>query len=169
MSIIAKIDRLSLGPLSLAKKVGCALNKKKLTIAVAESCTGGLLAATITAIPGSSLYFERGFVAYSDIAKQEVLGVKRGTLKKFGAVSEQVAKEMTVGAIKHSHAEVSIAITGIAGPSGGSKDKPVGTVCFALFCLELPIKTVTMRFKGDRSSIRIQAVKFALKALLEDL
>ncbi|MBU0744217.1 MAG: CinA family protein [Gammaproteobacteria bacterium] len=160
---------MSLEPCKLAKKTALTLRKKKLTLAVAESCTGGLLAATITAISGSSTYFERGFVVYSNIAKQEILGVKTTTLKKYGAVSEKVAKEMALGTLKHSHADISIAITGIAGPTGASKNKPIGTVCFALSYLELPIKTVTMHFKGQRNLVRTQAVTFALKMLLQTL
>lgn len=152
---------------SLAKRVGLILKEKKIVIVTAESCTGGLLAASITDIPGSSAYFERGFVVYNNIAKQEDLGVKGQTLEKFGAVSEQVAYEMAEGALRHSHATAGVAITGITGPTGGSENKPIGMVCFALVCLELPIKTVTMRFGGDRRSIRMQAVKFALEILLE--
>jgi len=154
---------------SLAQEVGLALKDKKLSMVVAESCTGGLLAASLTDVAGSSAYFERGFVTYSDIAKKEDLGVKSATLEKFGAVSEEVAKEMAAGALRNSRAKVALAITGVAGPTGGSKDKPVGMVCFALICLELPVRTVTMHFRGDRNSIRVEAVKFALRLLLEVL
>ena len=150
---------------NLANRVGLVLKERKLVIVTAESCTGGLLAASITDVPGSSAYFERGFVVYSDIAKQEDLGVKVETLEKFGAVSEQVAEEMVDGALRRSHATVGVAVTGIAGPTGDSKNKPIGTICFAIAGLELPIKAVTMRFDGDRRSIRMQAVKFALKTL----
>ena len=150
---------------NLANSVGLILKERQLVIVTAESCTGGLLAASITDVPGSSAYFERGFVVYSDIAKQEDLGVKVETLEKFGAVSEQVTEEMVDGALRRSHATVGVAVTGIAGPTGDSKNKPIGTVCFALAGLELPIKAVTMRFDGDRRSIRMQAVKFALKTL----
>jgi len=151
---------------SLAKKVGMVLKNKKLFVATAESCTGGLLAASITDISGSSAYFERGFVVYSNMAKKESLGVKRQTLEEFGAVSEEVAKEMAKGVLKRSHAQVSIAITGIAGPTGGSKNKPKGMVCFALICKKEQPKTTTMYFKGSRGVVRMQAVKFALKWLL---
>ena len=112
---------------NLAKSLGLILKERKLVIVTAESCTGGLLAASITDVPGSSAYFERGFVVYSDIAKQEDLGVKVETLEKFGAVSEQVAEEMVDGALRRSHATVGVAVTGIAGPTGDSKNKPIGT------------------------------------------
>ena len=154
---------------NLSERVGLVLKEKKMIVVTAESCTGGLLAASITDVPGSSAYFERGFVVYSDVPKQEDLGVKSQTLERFGAVSEQVACEMAEGALRHSHATVGVAITGIAGPTGGSKDKPIGTICFALVCLELSIKAVTMHFDGDRRSIRMQAVKFALESLSKNL
>ena len=115
----------------LAKQMGVLLRKKKLHIVVAESCTGGLLSASITDVPGSSLYFEQGFTVYSNAAKKSSLGVKSQTLEKFGAVSEETAKEMALGALEHSHAEISVAITGIAGPTGSTKRKPVGMVSFA--------------------------------------
>ena len=151
----------------LAKKVGNCLKKRKITLAVAESCTGGLLAAAITEIPGSSIYFECGFVVYSNEAKHKLLGVKNKTLKKFGAVSEETAKEMALGAIKYGYAKIAVAITGIAGPKGDTKDKPVGTVCFGFAWSKAPIKTVTKHFKGNRSLIREQAVQYALEALTE--
>lgn len=148
-----------------AKKIGLILKAKKLFIVTAESCTGGLLAKSLTDIPGSSEYFDRGFITYSNIAKQEILGVNPGTLEKFGAVSEQVAREMADGAFKNSHAQISVAITGIAGPDGGSENKPVGTVCIALTCLGMPTKTFSIHFYGDRYSVRIQSVKFVLKEI----
>lgn len=151
---------------NLAKKVGVVLKEKKLFIVTAESCTGGLLAKTLTEIPGSSEYFERGFITYSDIAKQEILGVSLASLKKFGAVNEQVAKEMAEGALRNSHSQIAIAITGIAGPDGGTESKPVGTTCVAWAGLNLPTKTTIVYLNGDRSSIRMQAVKLALKELL---
>ena len=154
---------------SLAKKLGLILKKRKLFIATAESCTGGMLAASITDVAGSSAYFERGFVVYSNVAKKESLGVKSQTLKKFGAVSEEIAKEMVIGVLKNSHAEVGIAITGIAGPSGGSKNKPKGTICFALICKRAQPETITKYFKGNRDAVRVQAVKFALQWLLHHI
>ncbi len=154
---------------NLAKKLGLVLKKKKLLITTAESCTGGGLATAITDVSGSSAYFERGFVAYSNTAKEEFLGVKRQTIKRFGVVSEETAKEMAVGALEYSHAEVGISITGIAGPTGGSKNKPKGMVCFALAYKGAQPKTVTTYFKGGRSAVREQAVLFALKWLLLEL
>ncbi|CAL7962841.1 Nicotinamide-nucleotide amidohydrolase PncC [Gammaproteobacteria bacterium] len=151
----------------LAKKVGIFLRAKKLFIATAESCTGGLLAATLTEVPGSSEYFDRGFITYSNSAKQEVLSVTSVTLGKFGAVSEQVAKEMAEGALKNSHAQIAVAITGIAGPNGGTENKPVGSVCVAWAHLGSSAKAVTMHFNGDRISVRVQAVKRALEELLQ--
>lgn len=148
-----------------AEKLGLILKDKGLSIVVAESCTGGLLAASITAVSGSSSYFDRGYVTYSNRAKEEDLGVKSETLERFGAVSEEVAYEMALGALKKSKADVGVAITGIAGPTGGSKDKPVGTVCFSLVYLDLFKKTVTMHFEGDRGSVRVQAVVFVLLQL----
>ena len=150
----------------LSKQVGVILRKKKLHIVVAESCTGGLLSASITDVPGSSLYFEKGFVVYSNVAKKESLGVKEQTLRKFGAVSEETAKEMALGALKRSHAEISVAITGIAGPAGGTKRKPVGMVCFAfVFAIsgKRRVETITAYFKGNRQGIREQAIEFALQ------
>lgn len=150
----------------LAVKVGVVLKERKMFVVTAESCTGGLLAATLTDIPGSSEYFDRGFIAYSNSAKQEVLGVSFVTLDKFGAVSQQVAKEMASGALKNSHAQIAVAVTGIAGPSGGTKNKPVGSVCIAWLGLEVQVKTVIMRFDGDRDSVRVQAVRYALEGLV---
>lgn len=152
-----------------AEDLGSALMGKELTVVTAESCTGGLLASCITDVPGSSSYFERGFVTYSNISKREDLGVKSETLEAFGAVSEQVAQEMSKGALKNSNADVAVAVTGIAGPGLDSKNKQVGTVCFAISFLELPTKAVTMRFDGNRCEVKLQAVKFALEILLENI
>lgn len=155
---------------NLSKKLGLILKRNKLFIATAESCTGGMLAASITDVAGSSAYFERGLITYSNVAKKELLGIKNQTLKKFGAVSEETAKEMVKGVLKNSHAEVGIAITGIAGPSGGTKNKPKGTVCFALiYNKRVQPKTITKYFKGNRDAVRVQAVKFALQWLLTNL
>ena len=154
---------------NLAKKVGFALKKKKLFIAIAESCTGGMLATTITDVPGSSAYFERGFIPYSNVAKTELLAVKKLNIKKFGAVSEKVAAEMVEGVLKYSHAQIGLAITGIAGATGGSKNKPKGMVCFALAYKGEPPKAITTYFKGNRDAIRVQAVAFALQWLLLEL
>jgi len=155
---------------NLAEKLGGFLRGKNSYIVTAESCTGGLLAASITAISGSSEYFERGFVVYNNLAKQEDLGVKVDTLEKYGAVSEQVAKEMALGGLERSRAQISIAITGLAGPMGATKDKPVGMVCLALASRATLLPTITtMYFSGDRNSIRQQAVIAALESLLKYL
>jgi len=131
-------------------------------LATAESCTGGGLAYAITSIPGSSVWFERGFVTYSDAAKQELLGVNPQTLAQFGAVSKEVAIEMAEGVLKHAQAQVSAAITGIAGPDGGSKEKPVGTVWFAWSAQGKETKTLLVHFQGNRQEIREQAIETAL-------
>lgn len=154
---------------NLARQVGMALRRKKLFLTTAESCTGGLLATTITDIPGSSTYFDCGFITYSNQSKHTLLSVKNSSLKKHGAVSENVAKEMAKGALKLSNADLAIAITGIAGPSGATKNKPIGTVCFAFAYPKKPIKTTTVYFQGNRKSIKTKAVKFALSNLLETI
>lgn len=151
----------------IIKKIEKILTQVNLKLTTAESCTGGLVAEKITMIPNSSLYFERGFITYSNMAKIEMLGVKPETLEKYGAVSEQVAYEMATGAVLNSHAQISIAITGIAGPKGGTKEKPVGTVCFAWSLQNKKIQTLTQHFQGTRKKIRSQAAEFALYNLLE--
>lgn len=143
------------------------LQSKHKKIAVAESCTGGFLAATITSLAGSSLWFERGFVTYSNESKQEMLGVSPGTLERFGAVSEQVATEMAQGALHRSHADLTVSITGIAGPDGGTPEKPVGTVCFGLAAKGVPLRSVTMHFSGERHDIRAECVRFASQWMME--
>ena len=155
--------------LSLATQLGEALKVRNLTLALAESCTGGMTSQYITAIAGSSAWFDRGFTTYSNVAKVEMLAVSEDTLATFGAVSEQVATEMATGALKYSHAQVSASITGVAGPSGGSADKPVGTVCFSwAFADQSPI-TKTYYLAGSRVEIRAQAVNIALLGLIEIL
>jgi len=138
-------------------------------IATAESCTGGWAAQVITHTAGSSAWFERGFVTYSNQAKIDMLGVRAETLEKFGAVSQETAAEMATGALKKSKALFSLAITGIAGPTGGSPGKPVGTVCFAWCRVGEQAFTETARFAGDREAIRRQAVVHALRGLLPRL
>ncbi|MCL5261119.1 MAG: CinA family protein [Gammaproteobacteria bacterium] len=152
---------------NLAAKVGELLKHHNLMLATAESCTGGLVAATITDVPGSSHYFDRGFITYSNAAKIEMLGVRESTLETHGAVSVETAREMAEGVLGQSSAEVSLSVTGVAGPSGGTKAKPVGTVCFAWCIASIPTKTSMMFFAGDRTAIRIQAVQFALESLLQ--
>ena len=151
----------------LATLVGGKLKAKGLKLATAESCTGGWVAQAVTAVGGSSEWFERGFVTYSDAAKQEMLGVSARTLAAHGAVSEQTAREMAAGALARSRAQVALAITGIAGPSGGSPEKPVGMVCFAWAAQAGVLSSETRHFKGNRESVRRQAVIAALQGVLE--
>jgi nicotinamide-nucleotide amidase len=152
---------------ALAALAGAKLKAQGRMLATAESCTGGWVAQAVTAIAGSSDWFDRGFVTYSDAAKREMLGVSAGTLATHGAVSEQTAREMAAGALAHSRAQVALAITGIAGPSGGSPEKPVGTVCFAWSLNDAAPMAQTRRFEGDRESVRRQSVMFALQTLLQ--
>ncbi len=153
----------------LAARLGSALKARGLMIATAESCTGGGIAEAITRIAGSSAWFDRGFVTYSNTAKIEMLGVRAETLEKFGAVSEQTATVMAHGALKHSHAQIAGSITGIAGPDGGTKEKPVGTVCFAWVGDKLSLSTTTKRFFGNREEIRQQATITMMAGLIERL
>lgn len=141
------------------------LTKRQLKLVTAESCTGGWVSQSLTALPGSSEWFECGLVTYSNRAKQQYLGVKPHTLAGFGAVSEQVVMEMAEGALKNSFADVAVAVTGIAGPAGGTIQKPVGTCWFACIGKEMPIHTAHQIFIGDRQEIRWQAVVYALTEL----
>jgi len=152
---------------ALATLVGARLRAKGLMLATAESCTGGWAAQAVTTVAGSSDWFERGFVTYSDAAKQEMLGVSARTLATHGAVSEETAREMATGALAHSRAQVALAITGIAGPGGGSPEKPLGMVCFAWAVKDGNITVQTRRFKGDRESVRRQSVIAALQGVVE--
>lgn len=150
----------------LATKLGMILEKRVLSVVTAESCTGGMIAQIITSVHGSSQWFERGFIAYSNIAKQELLGVDLETLKIYGAVSEQTVKEMAEGALANSQADLSVAVTGIAGPSGGTEEKPVGTVYFSWASKNKPTKILRQQFSGNRDNVRKQAAKFALENLI---
>lgn len=152
---------------ALATLVGAGLRARGWMLATAESCTGGWVAEAVTAIAGSSAWFERGFVTYSNDAKRECLGVRTETLAQHGAVSEATAREMAGGALLHSRANIAVAITGIAGPAGGTDAKPVGTVCFAWAVPGGAIDATTQRFSGDREAIRRQAVIVALQGVLE--
>jgi nicotinamide-nucleotide amidase len=134
----------------------------------AESCTGGWVAQVVTATAGSSAWFERGLVTYSNEAKEELLGVRGETLQRYGAVSEETAREMALGALGRSRGTVALSVTGIAGPSGGSAEKPVGTVCFA-WARQGRVQSETRRFAGDRESVRKQSVIRALEGLAEFL
>ena len=151
----------------LVVKVGALLRVNGQKLATAESCTGGWVAQCLTSIAGSSDWFERGFVTYSNEAKREMLGVEADTLLAHGAVSEATAAAMAAGALRHSHADWALAVTGIAGPSGGSKDKPVGTVCFGWAAFDGRVDTQTRHFSGDREAVRAQSVAHALAGLLE--
>jgi len=150
----------------LARQVGEALKARGLKLVSAESCTGGWVAMALTAVAGSSNWFERGYVTYSNAAKREDLGVAAETLARHGAVSEQVAREMAAGALEKGGARVALAITGVAGPTGGTPAKPVGTVCFA-WTDGSKMVSETRRFDGDRERVRRQSVERSLQGLLE--
>ena len=152
--------------LALARALGEALKRCKLTVATAESCTGGQISGAITDVPGSSGWFDRGFVTYSNAAKIDVLGVRPDTLISRGAVSEATAAEMAAGALAHSAAALAVAVTGIAGPDGGTPAKPVGTVCFAWARRGGAIDTATRHFAGDRAAVRTATVAVALEGLI---
>lgn len=153
----------------LAMRAAEALAARGWRLATAESCTGGWVAKVCTDFAGSSGWFERGFVTYSNDAKLELLGVHGETLAGYGAVSEETVREMAQGALVRSRADVSLAISGIAGPAGGSPEKPVGTVCFAWAVRGSGISTQQVRFEGDRDAVRRQAVARALRGLLDVL
>ncbi|MFO7592749.1 MAG: CinA family protein [Pseudomonadota bacterium] len=150
-----------------ARAVAELMQKRGWMLAVAESCTGGWVAKVCTDLPGSSAWFERGFVTYTNESKQEMLGVNAQTLEAHGAVSEATAAEMVEGALRHSRAQLSLAISGIAGPGGGSPDKPLGTVCFAWGAEGHPPFTERLCFEGDRDEVRRQAVLHALEGVLQ--
>ena len=151
---------------ALADKVGTQLLANGQMLATAESCTGGWVAQALTAIAGSSGWFDRGFVTYSNDAKQEMLGVPAETLASHGAVSEATAAAMALGALQHSRADWALSTTGIAGPSGGSPEKPVGMVCFGWAGPDGRIDVDTRHFSGSREQIRSQSVSHALEGLL---
>jgi nicotinamide-nucleotide amidase len=142
------------------------LLKKGWMLATAESCTGGMISAACTDLAGSSAWFERGFVTYSNEAKTELLGVDAALIAQHGAVSEEVARAMASGALERSCAQVSVAVTGVAGPTGGSAAKPVGTVWFG-FALPGRVVSEVRRFDGDRAAVRSATVRHALQRLLE--
>jgi nicotinamide-nucleotide amidase len=149
--------------MSLARDVLEALAARNIMLATAESCTGGMIAAAITDIAGSSAVFDRGFVTYSNAAKMAMLGVAAETLDRHGAVSRETALEMAAGALAHSDAAIAMSVTGIAGPGGGSADKPVGTVWFGIAGLGRPPAAEMRRFDGDRAAIRTAAVRTAFE------
>lgn len=152
----------------LALAVFEAYSDASRTLATAESCTGGMIAAALTDIPGSSKAFERGFVTYSNAAKSELLGVDPALIADHGAVSAEVAAAMATGALARSHASVAVSVTGIAGPDGGSAEKPVGLVWFGL-AAGGKVKTERAKFDGDRAAVRRQSTERALRLLLEGL
>lgn len=152
---------------TLAARVGHAARRRGVMIATAESCTGGAVAEAITRISGSSAGFERAFVTYTDTAKIEMLGVLPGTLTDFGAVSEAVAGQMAAGALAHSAADVAVAVTGIAGPTGGTPAKPVGLVWIAWTYRGGNSQCRRFLFRGDRAAIRRQSVEVALQGLID--
>ena len=150
---------------ALSIRIGNLLKSKGLTLATAESCTGGWAAKVITDIPGSSHWFDRGFVTYTNIAKQEMLAVNENTLAEFGAVSEQTVQEMAEGVIQHSHADIALAISGIAGPHGDTPQKPLGMVCLAWSGKQFATFSTTEHYTGDREQVRYQAVVAALEGI----
>ena len=150
-------------------RLAAVLIEKKLKLATAESCTGGGIAQVLTDLPGSSAWFERGFVTYSNQSKNEMLGVSTDTLTHYGAVSMQVARQMAEGAIKHSRAQVSLAVTGIAGPGGGSDEKPVGTVWIAWAGMDKKTVYKKHQFTGDRHEVRQQTIDAAMIGMMDFL
>ncbi|MBN7820485.1 nicotinamide-nucleotide amidase [Bowmanella sp. Y57] len=154
--------------LRLAEQLGDALKQKGWTITCAESCTGGGIGYAITSISGSSGWFEQGFITYSNDVKERLLGVHHDTLVVHGAVSAQTVEEMAQGALKAAKANIAIAVSGIAGPDGGSPQKPVGTVWFGI-ALADKVVSVHQRFEGDRQQVREQAIDFALQQAVEHI
>ena len=152
----------------LGEKVGKRLAAAHAVLVTAESCTGGWVAEVVTSVSGSSAWFDRGFVTYSNDAKQEMLGVSKATLERHGAVSEETAREMATGALAKSRGTIAVAVTGIAGPTGGSDAKPVGMVCFA-WATAKGARAETRQFRGDRESVRRQSVAHALEGVLQTL
>lgn len=147
-------------------QLSARLIAKKWSLVTAESCTGGWVAKAVTDIPGSSAWFERGFITYSNESKQEMLGVNGIILERSGAVSQQVVREMAAGALQHSNAQIAVAISGIAGPGGGTRDKPCGLVCFAWACHKHAVISSEKILPGNRKKIRKKAVLIALRGVL---
>jgi len=151
----------------LAHELGGMLLARGWMVATAESCTGGWVGQLLTAIPGSSAWYERGFITYANAAKQEMLGVSAEILETHGAVSEETASAMAAGALAHSHAQATLAISGIAGPGGGTPQKPVGLVCYGWALADGTRMSSTCRLDGDREEIRSRAVAAAMRGLIE--
>lgn len=152
----------------LSTQLGEKLRARSAWITSAESCTGGMVAQMITSVPGSSAWFDRSFVTYSNSAKHDLLGVAEATLSAYGAVSEETVREMATGALHAAHADLAIAISGIAGPDGGSEEKPVGTVWFGFADSNGRVTAVKRIFSGDRQAVRSQAAVFALQTALTE-
>ena len=151
----------------LANELGDLLSQRDFMLVSAESCTGGWIGQTVTAIAGSSKWYDRGFITYSNLSKKEMLGVDERSLQKFGAVSEQIASQMASGAISHSCAHVSIAVTGIAGPGGATEGKPVGMICLGWAIKDGLARNAAYFLEGDREAIRRQAVAIALQGAID--
>lgn len=162
----APLSKADLSVPQLSQRLADLLLQKGLKLVTAESCTGGLIASACTDLAGSSAWFERGFVTYSNEAKTELLGVEERRLKRAGAVCEGVARAMATGALSHSLAQVAVAVTGVAGPTGGSPAKPVGTVWFG-FALPGHVSTEKCHFAGDRAAVRAATVRHAFSRLVE--
>jgi nicotinamide-nucleotide amidase len=154
---------------ALAAELGRRLASRRALVTAAESCTGGLVAGAITSIPGSSGWFQRGFVTYSNEAKTEMLGVAAETLARHGAVSEETARSMAEGALRAGRANYAVAITGVAGPDGGTPAKPVGMVCFGWAALDGSTTSTTKRLPGDRAAVRHASVIVALQGLIDKI
>lgn len=152
---------------TLAAQVGNALKRREVMLVTAESCTGGWVAQVITAVPGSSQWYERGFITYSNTSKREMLGLSDTMMASFGAVSEQTVRDMAAAALERSHAQVSLAVSGIAGPAGALPDKPVGTVCLAWASSGKTMLSRVEHFSGGREAVRRQAVIAALQGVLD--
>jgi nicotinamide-nucleotide amidase len=152
---------------TLATLAGTRLKARRLKLVTAESCTGGWVAQVVTSVSGSSEWFERGFVTYSNDAKRDMLGVRAATLERHGAVSEETAREMAAGALAASRAHVAVAITGVAGPTGGTPGKPVGMVCLAWAVRGGAVESTTRRFGGDREAVRRESVVLGLQGVID--
>ena len=152
---------------NLSAELGALLQKKNMFFTSAESCTGGLLSQSIVSVPGSSGWFGCSFVTYSNISKHKILGVSKDSLKRFGAVSEEVVTEMVDGAVAESRADLGVAISGIAGPGGGSPDRPVGTVCIAWKLKDKQALRSTFLFEGNRNEVRYATVVKSLEEAID--
>lgn len=155
--------------IDLAAQLGEMAQKQQRKLVLAESCTGGLVSQLLTSVSGSSAWFDCGFITYSNPSKISLLNVLPATLESHGAVSEEVVSEMALGALANSQADIAASISGIAGPTGGTAEKPVGTVCFAWARKNGPLITVTQQFEGDRQEVRKQAAMYSILGLLEQL